>query len=75
MRCKMYKKSSAVPSSSYWAKNTSAFFVEGVLLSEMRVLRDPESDEITEYGAIYFNGDGTLLDALMRFHEAPSFIR
>ena len=62
-------------SSSYWAKNTSAFFVEGVLLSEMRVLRDPESDEITEYGAIYFNGDGTLLDALMRFHEAPSFIR
>lgn len=41
----------------------------------MRVLRDPESDEITEYGAIYFNGDGTLLDALMRFHEAPSFIR
>ena len=62
-------------SSSYWAKNTSVFFAEGVVLSEMRVLRDPESDEITEYGAIYFNGDGTLLDALVRFHEVPRFIR
>lgn len=62
-------------SSSYWAKNTSAFFAEGVVLSEMRVLRDPESDEIVEYGAIYFNGGDTLLDALTRFHEVPSFIR
>ena len=62
-------------SSSYWAKNTSAFFAEGVVLSEMRVLRDPESDEIVEYGAVYFNGGDTLLDALTRFHEVPSFIR
>ena len=62
-------------SSSYWAKNSSAFFAEGVLLSEMRLIRDPESDEIIEYGAIYFNGGCALLDALTRFHEVPGFIR
>ena len=45
------------------------------MLNAMRLIRDPELDEIIEYGAIYFNGDGTLLDALTRFHEAPGFIR
>ena len=56
-------------SPSYWAKSACVFPAEGVVLNAMRLLRDPESDEIIEYGAIYFNGGGTLLDALTRFHE------
>ena len=62
-------------SPSYWAKSACVFPAEGVVLNAMRLLRDPESDEIIEYGAIYFNGGGTLLDALTRFQEPPSFIR
>ena len=62
-------------SSSYWAKSVRVFPSEGVVLNAMKVPSGPGPDDIVEYGAIYFNGDGTLLDALTRFHEAPGFIR
>ena len=62
-------------SSSYWAKSARVFPSEGVVLNAMKVPFDPGSDEIIEYGAIEFNGEGTLLDALSRFHAVPDWAR
>jgi len=62
-------------SSSFWAKSARVFPSEGVVLNAMKVPFDPGSDEIIEYGAIEFNGDGTLLDALFRFHAVPDWAR